>query len=75
MVRLRSKLEHLLYKAHRVRGYEPVRGPEILKAECGKYLVIMQTIKRICTLLLLMSKSMGIKPMNCVGHIQIFKMI
>ena len=34
--RLRSKLEHLLYKAHRVRGYEPVRGPEILKAEMWK---------------------------------------
>ncbi len=30
--RLRGKLEKLLYKAHRVRGYEPVRGPEILKA-------------------------------------------
>ena len=34
--RLRSKLEHLLYKAHRVRGYEPVRGPEILKSEMWK---------------------------------------
>ncbi|MEA2019182.1 MAG: threonine--tRNA ligase, partial [Campylobacterota bacterium] len=31
--RLRGKLEQLLYKAHRVRGYQPVRAPEILKAE------------------------------------------
>ena len=56
--RLRSKLEHLLYKAHRVRGYEPVRGPEILKSEMWKIQGIMQTIKRICILLLLMIKSM-----------------
>ena len=31
--RLRGKLEQLLYKAHRIRGYQPVRAPEILKAE------------------------------------------
>ncbi|MBD3839927.1 MAG: threonine--tRNA ligase, partial [Epsilonproteobacteria bacterium] len=31
--RLRGKLERILYKAHRVRGYEPVRGPEILKSD------------------------------------------
>jgi len=34
--RLRSKLEALLFKAHRVRGYEPVRGPEILKSDAWK---------------------------------------
>jgi threonyl-tRNA synthetase len=31
--RLRAKIEEILYKSHRRRGYEPVRGPEILKAE------------------------------------------
>ena len=34
--RMRSKLEHILYKIHRLRGYEPVRGPEILKSEVWK---------------------------------------
>ena len=34
--RLRGKLEQLLYKAHRIRGYEPVRAPEILKAQAWK---------------------------------------
>jgi len=31
--KLRVKLEEILHKAHRRRGYEPVRGPEILKAD------------------------------------------
>jgi len=31
VARLRSKLEQILWKSHRERGYEPVRGAEILK--------------------------------------------
>lgn len=71
--RLRSKLEHLLYKAHRVRGYEPVRGPEILKAnqwvKSGHY----ANYKENMYFTEIDGQEYGIKPMNCVGHIQIFK--
>jgi threonyl-tRNA synthetase len=71
--RLRSKLEHLLYKAHRVRGYEPVRGPEILKAnqwvKSGHY----ANYKENMYFTQIDGQEYGIKPMNCVGHIQIFK--
>ena len=35
--RMRSRLEQLLPKAHRKRGYEPVRGPEMLRSICGKF--------------------------------------
>ena len=79
--RLRGKLEQLLYKAHRIRGYEPVRGPEILKADAwrtsghydnyGDSMYFTQIDEgdennpKI--------NEYGIKPMNCVGHIQIFK--
>jgi threonyl-tRNA synthetase len=28
------KLEQLLFKAHRQRGYQPVRGPETFKIRC-----------------------------------------
>ena len=79
--RLRSKLEQLLFKAHRIRGYEPVRGPEILKAQAwrtsghydnyGESMYFTQINEgdeenpKI--------HEYGIKPMNCVGHIQIFK--
>ncbi len=79
--RLRSKLEQLLFSAHRKRGYEPVRGPEILKSELWKksghyqnykenmYFTEIcddETRKESCV-------EYGIKPMNCVGHIMIYK--
>ncbi len=71
--RLRSKLEHILYKSHRRRGYEPVRGPEILKAEMwhtsGHYACYGENMY----LTQIDEQEYGIKPMNCIGHIQIFK--
>ncbi len=71
--RLRGKLERLLYKAHRVRGYEPVRAPEILKAnqwvKSGHY----ANYKENMYFTEIDGQEYGIKPMNCVGHIQIYK--
>jgi len=71
--RLRSKLEHLLYKAHRIRGYEPVRGPELLKAEMWKISGHYENYKENMYFTTIDEQEYGIKPMNCVGHIQIFK--
>ncbi len=71
--RLRSKLEHLLYKAHRVRGYEPVRGPEMLKSDMWKISGHYQNYKENMYFTEIDEQEYGIKPMNCVGHIQIFK--
>ena len=79
--RLRAKLEQLLYKAHRIRGYQPVRAPEILKAEAWKksghydnygdsmyFTQIDEGDAKNPKI-----SEYGIKPMNCVGHIEIFK--
>jgi threonyl-tRNA synthetase len=71
--RLRSKLEHLLYTAHRVRGYEPVRGPEMLKADMWKISGHYQNYKENMYFTTIDDQEYGIKPMNCVGHIEIFK--
>lgn len=71
--RLRSKLEHLLYKAHRIRGYEPVRGPEILKAQMWKTSGHYDNYKENMYFTTIDEQEYGIKPMNCVGHVQIFK--
>jgi threonyl-tRNA synthetase len=71
--RLRSKLEHILYKAHRVRGYEPVRGPEMLKSDMWKISGHYQNYKENMYFTIIDEQEYGIKPMNCVGHIQIFK--
>ena len=71
--RLRSKLEQMLWKAHRVRGYEPVRGPEILKSDMwmrsGHYACYGENMY----LTEIDKQEYGIKPMNCIGHILIFK--
>ncbi len=71
--RLRSKLEHILYKAHRIRGYEPVRGPEMLKSDMWKISGHYQNYKENMYFTNIDEQEYGIKPMNCVGHIQIFK--
>ncbi len=71
--KLRSKLEHLLYKAHRIRGYEPVRGPEMLKADMWKISGHYDNYKENMYFTEIDEQEYGIKPMNCVGHIQIFK--
>ncbi len=71
--RLRGKLEQLLYKAHRKRGYEPVRGPEILKADAWVKSGHYANYKENMYFTEIEGQEYGIKPMNCVGHIQIFK--
>jgi len=71
--RLRSKLEQILYKAHRIRGYEPVRAPEILKAEAWVKSGHYANYKENMYFTQIDGQEYGIKPMNCVGHIEIFK--
>ena len=71
--RLRSKLEHILYTAHRVRGYQPVRGPEILKSDMWKISGHYANYKENMYFTTIDEQEYGLKPMNCVGHIQIFK--
>ncbi len=79
--RLRSRLETLLYTAHRKRGYEPVRGPELLKSEAWKvsghydnygenmyFTQINEGDEEHPKIV-----EYGIKPMNCVGHIKIYQ--
>jgi len=71
--RLRGKLEHLLYKAHRMRGYQPVRGPELLKADAWVKSGHYANYKENMYFTQIDGQEYGIKPMNCVGHIEIFK--
>lgn len=71
--RLRRNIENLLTQALIERGYEPVRGPEILKSDVwrvsGHYVnygenMYFTTIDNV---------EYGIKPMNCVGHIKVYQ--
>jgi len=71
--RLRSKLENMLFKAHRKRGYEPVRGPEILKADMWRTSGHYACYGENMYLTEIDGQEYGIKPMNCIGHILIYK--
>jgi threonyl-tRNA synthetase len=71
--RLRGKLEQLLYKAHRVRGYQPVRGPEILKADAWVKSGHYANYKQNMYFTEIDGQEYGLKPMNCVGHIEVFR--
>ncbi|MGH1600921.1 threonine--tRNA ligase [Campylobacter majalis] len=71
--RLRSKLEQLLYRAHRERGYEPVRGPELLKADVWRKSGHYANYKENMYFTTIDETEYGIKPMNCVGHIKVYQ--
>jgi threonyl-tRNA synthetase len=71
--RLRSRLEHLLYTAHRKRGYQPVRGPEILKADAWKTSGHYENYGENMYFTTIDEAEYGIKPMNCVGHLKVFQ--
>lgn len=71
--KLRHKLEQILHKAHLIRGYEPVRGPEILKADMWRTSGHYACYGDNMYLTEIDGQEYGIKPMNCIGHIQIFK--
>ena len=71
---LRANLENLLFKAHIVRGYEPVKGPEILKSDMWKISGHYQNYKEnmYFTTIEDDNAEYGIKPMNCLSHVKIF---
>ncbi len=71
--RLRSKLESLLFKAHRKRGYQPVRGPELLKSDLWKKSGHYANYGENMYFTEIEGQEYGIKPMNCLGHIMVYK--
>ncbi|MBA1438403.1 MAG: threonine--tRNA ligase [Epsilonproteobacteria bacterium] len=71
--RLRSRLESLLFKAHRKRGYEPVRGPEMLRSDLWMTSGHYQNYGENMYFTQIDDVEFGVKPMNCVGHIKVYE--
>nr|WP_321266879.1 threonine--tRNA ligase [uncultured Sulfurimonas sp.] len=71
--RLRARLESLLFKAHRKRGYEPVRGPEMLRSDLWKTSGHYQNYGENMYFTKIDEIEFGVKPMNCVGHIKVYE--
>jgi threonyl-tRNA synthetase len=71
--RLRARLENLLFKAHRKRGYEPVRGPEMLRSDLWMTSGHYQNYGENMYFTKIDEIEFGVKPMNCVGHIKVYE--
>jgi threonyl-tRNA synthetase len=71
--RMRSRLEDLLFKAHRKRGYQPVRGPEMLRSDLWKVSGHYQNYGENMYFTNIDELEFGVKPMNCVGHIKVYE--
>ena len=71
--KMRVKLEEKLYRGLRRRGYEPVRGPEILKSDAWKTSGHYANYKENMYFTMIEEQEYGIKPMNCVGHIKVYQ--
>jgi threonyl-tRNA synthetase len=71
--RLRARLESLLFKAHRKRGYEPVRGPEMLRSDLWMTSGHYQNYGENMYFTNIDDVEFGVKPMNCVGHIKVYE--
>jgi threonyl-tRNA synthetase len=70
---MRSRLEDMLFKAHRKRGYEPVRGPEMLRSDLWQVSGHYQNYGENMYFTSIDEIEFGVKPMNCVGHIKVYE--
>ncbi|MDA3967630.1 threonine--tRNA ligase [Helicobacter sp. WB40] len=71
--RLRRNIENLLTQALIERGYEPVRGPEILKSDVWRVSGHYANYGENMYFTTIDNVEYGIKPMNCVGHIKVYQ--
>lgn len=71
--RLRRTLEGLLTRAHVIRYYEPVRGPELLKSDLWKVSGHYANYGENMYFTQIDEVEYGMKPMNCVGHIKVYQ--
>lgn len=71
--RIRRNLENILTKALITQGYEPVRGPEILKSDLWKTSGHYDNYKENMYFTNIDEQGYGIKPMNCLGHIKVYQ--
>ncbi len=70
---LRWILEDFEVREHLRRGYEVVRGPQLLKTELWKKSGHFDNYREHMYFTTIDEQSYGIKPMNCVAHMLIYK--
>jgi threonyl-tRNA synthetase len=70
---LRHLLESFEKKEHFKRGYEIVIGPQLLRAELWKKSGHYENYRDLMYFTEIDGQSYGIKPMNCLAHMMIYK--
>ncbi|MEE4353660.1 MAG: threonine--tRNA ligase [Desulfatiglans sp.] len=70
---LRHLLEEFEVKEHLKRGYDLVRGPEILKTELWKKSGHFDNYRENMYFTKIDEQDYGIKPMNCLAHMLIYR--
>ena len=72
---LRDVIEEFEKKEHIKRGYEFVKGPEILRTDLWKRSGHFDHYRENMYFTEVDNQSFGIKPMNCLGHIEVYRSI
>jgi len=70
---LRTILEDFEKKEHLKRGYEIVIGPQLLRADLWKKSGHYENYRELMYFTEIDGQSYGIKPMNCLAHMIIYK--
>lgn len=70
---LRHILEQMEIEEHLKRGYEMVKGPQLLKTELWKKSGHFENYRENMYFTEIDKQSYGIKPMNCLSHMLIYK--
>ena len=70
---LRHLLEDFEKKEHLKRGYELVIGPQLLRADLWKKSGHYENYRELMYFTEIDGQSYGIKPMNCLSHMMIYK--
>lgn len=71
--RLRKRLEDILYKAHKDRGYEPILTPRIMDVELWKISGHYQNYADNMFFSEVEKRENALAPMNCPGHVISYK--
>jgi threonyl-tRNA synthetase len=70
---LRRLIEDFEIKEHMKRGYQMVKGPQILKLDLWEKSGHLQNYKENMYFTEVEGKEYGLKPMNCLAHMLIYK--
>ena len=71
--RMRKRLEDAMYKAHKIRGYQPVLSPAMMEDEMWKVSGHYQNYRENMFPSEVEKRDYLLKPMNCPMHVIMYK--